>query len=223
MISRRVFRALVIAGVVLLALLAIADVMLVRRRERFRQEIDRLRSSMTLVERARAAQIIAQERNRLRLAVELIRRQARVAPDLHLSIATDSSRMYLERDGVLLREMPVHIGPARRVGIVPDTVHLAAPRGARTVAEVLTDSSVWIVPEWVFADRGVPAPSVRAMRGALGTAAIVLTGGTVIYSLPNAGPLSDSTYVLPGAVRVREHDLRAILPNLKAGSNVYFF
>src|SRR5687768_2285147 len=222
MIPRRVFHGLVVAVVALLALLAIADVMLVRRRERFRQEIDRLRSSMTLVERARAAQIISQERNRLRLAVELIRRQARLAPELHLSIATDSSMMYLERDGVLLREMPVHIGPERRVGVVPDTVHLAAPRGARTIAEVLTDSSEWVVPEWVYADVGVAAPSNRAMRGALG-AAIVLTGGTLIYSLPNAGPLSDSTYVLPGAGRVREHDLRAILPNLKAGSNVYFY
>jgi hypothetical protein len=222
MIPRRVFHGLVITAVALLALLAIADVVLVRRRERFREEIDRLRRSMTLVERARAAQIISQERNRLRLAVELIRRQARLAPELHLSIATDSSMMYLERDGVLLREMPVHIGPERRVGIVPDTVHLAAPRGARTIAEVLTDSSTWVVPEWVYADLGVAPPSNRALRGALG-AAIVLTGGTVIYSVPQAGPLSDSTYVLPGAVRVREHDLRAILPNLKAGSNVYFY
>jgi hypothetical protein len=66
-------------------------------------------------------------------------------------------------------------------------------------------------------------PTERAFKGALGPAAIVLVGGTVIYSLPTVGPLNDSLYVLPGSVRTRAADLEAIAANLKAGMTVYFY
>jgi phosphoribosylamine--glycine ligase len=61
------------------------------------------------------------------------------------------------------------------------------------------------------------------LAGALGPAAIRLDGGTVIYSLPSVGPLNDSSYVLPGAIRVRASDLKAIVPNLRPGVAVYFY
>ena len=59
--------------------------------------------------------------------------------------------------------------------------------------------------------------------GALGRAAVRLDGGSVIYSLPSVGPLNDSAYVLPGAIRVRASDLKAIAPNLRPGVAVYFY
>ena len=61
------------------------------------------------------------------------------------------------------------------------------------------------------------------VKGALGDIAFVLSGGTVIYSPPSAGPLNDSTYVLPGSIRASAEDLRAIAPNLKPGTPVYFY
>jgi hypothetical protein len=61
------------------------------------------------------------------------------------------------------------------------------------------------------------------VKGALGPVAIVLEGGTVIYSMPTAGPLNDSAYVMPGAVRAKAEDLRAVVPNLARGTKVYFF
>jgi hypothetical protein len=131
--------------------------------------------------------------------------------------------MYLEREGALLREMPVQIGPERRVGVAPDTVRLATPRGLRTVARLMAANDAWDVPEWVYTERGVTVPPSRSVRGALGPVAVLLNGGTVIYSMPSAGPLNDSGYVLPGAVRARAEDLRAILPNLSAGVRVYFY
>ena len=48
-------------------------------------------------------------------------------------------------------------------------------------------------------------------------------GATGIYPMPRAGPLNDSTYVMPGSVRVRTQDLRAIVPDLKPGMTVYFY
>ena len=216
-------RGLIATIVVILLVFLCADAWLIHSRRRYRAEISRLRGSMSDLERRRADEIVRGEQHRLRTAIELVRRQARVEPDLHLSVTLDSSAMYLERDGAMLRAMPVEIGPERRVGTPPDTVRLAAPRGVRTVAAILTDTTVWEVPEWIFADRGEPVAPDRSVAGALGPVALVLDGGTIIYSLPARGPLADSASVLPGAVRARTSDLRAILPNLHAGMRVYFY
>ena len=79
------------------------------------------------------------------------------------------------------------------------------------------------MPAWVYQDRGLTVPNNRKVRGALGPVAIVLEGGTVIYSTPARGPLSDTAYVMPGAVRAKPEDLQAIVPNLARGTKVYFF
>jgi len=220
---RRSYPGLIATMAVALVTLLAIDGWIIAKRLRYAREIERLRGSMTIVERQRTDQIVSQEQNKLRVAIELMRRQAQLERTLHLSVAVDSGIMYLEREGALLREMPVQVGPERRVGIPPDTVRLAAPRGARTVARVFSENEAWEVPEWVFAERGIPPPSNRSIGGALGPVAILLDGGTVIYSTPTAGPLGDSAFVLPGAVRARPEDLRAILPNLTAGMRVYFY
>lgn len=218
-------RPFVIVCIVVLLSLAGLDALAFAHRRRYESEIVRLRASMTQLERERADALMAGERSKLAVAIELARRQARFEPALHLSVALDSGTMYLEREGAVLRSMPVQIGPERRIGTAPDTVQLAAPRGLRTIAAVLTDSSAWDVPEWIFADRGaeIPGATARIIKGALGPAAILLAGGTIVYSLPAVGPLSDSSYVMPGAVRARTEDLRAIMPNLSAGMRVYFY
>ncbi len=209
-------------GAALLLLLVALNAWVLGRRRTYLEEIDRLRASMSQLERERSDQLLAQEENKLRLAIALIRRQSRLEGALHLSVALDSGAMFLEREGAMLREMPVQVGSERRVGVAPDTVRLAAPRGVRTVARVLDDTTVWEVPVWVYAERGMAPPPNRSLRGALGTA-VILEGGAIIYAQPSAGPLADSTYVMPGAIRARAEDLRAILPNLSAGTRVYLY
>lgn len=220
-------RPLLIICIVAILTLAGLDAFVIAKRRRYAAEITRLRAAMSQLERERADALVSGERRKLRVAIELARRQARIEPALHLSVALDSSAMYLERDGAVLRRMPVQIGPERRIGTAPDTVPLAAPRGVRTIAAVLSDSSAWEIPEWVYVDRGidVPEPGARTIIGALGPAAILLDGGTIVYSLPAGGssPLADSSYVMPGAVRARAEDLRAIVPNLSAGMRIYFY
>jgi hypothetical protein len=178
---------------------------------------------MSGLQRQQADAILSNEQNQLRMMIELVRRQAQIDKQLHLAIPVDSGVMYLEQDGALLREMPVQVGPERRVGTPPDTVFMAAPRGTRTVERILGANDPWEVPAWVYGDRGVAVPAERALKGALGPAAVVLVGGTVIYSMPSVGPLNDSSYVLPGGVRTRAADIQAIAANLKAGMTVYFY
>ena len=219
---RRSYRGFVITLTLAVAIFVALDVFLVMRYQRYQRETQELRAAMSDVERKRTDEILAQNENRLKVMVELFRRQAKVDPALHLSVSLDSSVMYLQREGALLREMPITVGPERRVGTAPDTVHIAAPRGKRTVEAVMGENDPWDIPGWVYADRGVP-PGEPRLAGALGPAAIRLDGGTVIYSLPSVGPLNDSSYVLPGAIRVREGDLKAIAPNLRPGVAVYFY
>jgi hypothetical protein len=108
------------------------------------------------------------------------------------------------------------------VGIPPDAVLLAPPRGKRSVARVVDGSYRWAVPEWVYADRGWPVPDGRSAPGALGPLAILLDSGAVLYSLPPVGPLSGVSYVLPGSVRVEAPDFEAIRENVHPGMAVYF-
>jgi hypothetical protein len=210
---------LTIAVVIFLA----ADGWLILRYRRYLRETAQLRAAMSDVERKRTDALLAQDENRLKVMVELFKRQAQVDPTLHLTVSLDSAVMYLERDGALLREMPITVGPEKRVGAPPDTLHIATPRGKRTIDKLLTEDDAWEAPRWVYGDRGIAAPPGAPLEGALGPAAIVLDGGTVIYSLPSVGPLNDSAYVLPGAIRVRASDLKAIAPNLRPGVAVYFY
>ena len=212
--------ALVVVG------LAALDGWLIHKRTLYEAEIHRLRAGMDDFERRRADAILSSREKRGQMMMELIRRQARWGKEIHLAISIDSGRMYLEREGALLREIPVVVGPERRIGKVPDTVHLAVPRGTRTVQAVLGAGDAWEVPNWVYTDRRLPAPGTaqgRTLKQALGPVAIVLDGGTVIYSLPTNGPLDDSSYTMPGSLRARAQDLDAIVQNVTKGMIVYFY
>jgi hypothetical protein len=207
-----------LAFVVMLA----ADGWLIYKRHYYTTEVARLRSGMSDAEKKQADAVIATEENKLRVAVALIKRQAQGDKELHVSIAVDSGRMLLEQEGALLRDMPVEIAPAKIIGSGPDTVRMSPPRGARTVEKVLAGGT-WEIPKWVYTDRGLEMPADRTVKGALGPIAILLNGGTVIYALPEAGPLADPNYILPGSIRARSADIRAIAPNLKPGRTVYLY
>src|SRR5918999_1779835 len=185
---RRSYPGILVTMAIALAAFLAIDVWLIRKRVRYRNEIERLRAEMT--------------------ALELIRRQARIDKDLHLSVTVDSGVMFLEREGAHLREMPIQIGPEKTVGVPPDTVRMVAPRGARTVERIVGEADSWEVPAWVYADRGLAPGGDRMIKGALGPAAVVLSAGTVIYSMPSVGPLNDSAYVLPGSIRARADVLK---------------
>jgi hypothetical protein len=207
----------------LIALFLVGDAVLAARYLRYRSETARLREGLSDAERQRADMVVSTEQNRLSVMVELLRRQAAGDRALHLTVAVDSGRMRLERDGALLRDMAVEVGGEKVVGTAPDTLHVVPPRGARSVERILAVRDPWEVPAWVFSDRGVAVPDDRALPGALGRNALVLNGGTVIYALPDSGLLADSAYVLPGALRVSRADLRAIAPNITPGLTVYFY
>lgn len=205
-----------------LAFLVVLDGWLVYKRWRYTRQITEIRDSLSEVDQRRADAIIAANADRTRLQVALVRRDSQLEDDLNLAVSVDKSRLYLQREGAQLREIAVRIGPEKSIGGGPGDVKLAAPRGRFTVAKVVDSSYRWRAPAWLMADRGLPAGS-RDFEGGLGPIAILLNGGTVIYSDPAAGPLRDPGYVMPGAVRASASDLKAMAEVLEVGMPVYFY
>ncbi len=207
---------------VIIALLVV-DTVILWRRGRYADEAERLRASMTDLERRKLDAIVEAEQDESRLMLELMRRQSAGDEELHLAVSIDSSLVALDRGAARLRTMPAMFGPEKRVGTPPDTTHVVVPRGKRTVERLLGDSDSYEFPQWVWTERSMPVPDSRTQKGWTGKFAIVTTGGTLIYSVPASGPLSDSTYVMPGTVRVSSTDLAAVRESLSRGMAVYFY
>jgi hypothetical protein len=119
----------------LLAMVAI-DAFLILKQRSYEREVARLRANMTEQERERTDAIVAAEENKVKLALALARRQAKLEKKLHLSVAVDSGKMYLEREGAVLREMAAVIGPEGTVSNGADSIPIAVPRGERSVVAV---------------------------------------------------------------------------------------
>jgi len=205
---------------VFLGLLALADAFLAYKWVRYAGETRRLRAAMSRLERDRTDTLLAAGESQAALLLEVARLQASGEAALNLAISLDEGRMYLQREGARLREMPVKVAPEAKVG--EQGVVLAAPRGKRAVVRVMGRDDAFELPPWAWTARGLPAPADRSVNGGLGPVALVLSGGTVIYSAPAPPPLEEADYVLPGSVRAEASDLRAILENVRPGMPVYF-
>src|SRR3954465_11796158 len=124
-----------VLGLGLVAMLAV-DAWLLAKRFKYNQDVAQLREHMTAAERERTDAIVASEQNKLRIAIELAKRQAKFDKRLHLNVSVDSSRMFLPREGALLREMSVQFGPERTPSPNDSAPPEAVPRGERTIADL---------------------------------------------------------------------------------------
>jgi len=214
----RIVAGLVVGVTVLLAL----DGWLLFQRFRYQGQIRSYRNAMNALDRQRADAVVAAGQSRAALTLELVHRHAVADRTLNLAVSLEDKVMRLQREGAPLREMKVEIGPDAVLGEPPDQVRLARPLGKRAVLRVLRAGYRWEVPAWVYVQRQMAVPADRLVPDALGPVAAILSGGTVLYSKPERGPLADDAYVLPGSVRVGRDDLRAVADNLAEGTSVYF-
>ena len=129
-----------VLGLALAAMVAV-DGWLLFKRVKYNHDVTQLRAHMTVAEREHTDAIVLAEQNKLRIAIELAKRQAKFDKKLHLNVSIDSSRMYLTREGALLREMPVQFGPERGTSESSDAPPAVVPRGERTIAN-LSDTKI---------------------------------------------------------------------------------
>lgn len=213
----------IVAGLaVLLGLFVVADAVLAYKWFDYNRQTRRLRAAMTRLEGDRADTLLATGENQVALLMQVAKLQASGEPALNLAISLEDGRMYLQREGARLRDMPVQVAPETRIGDSPGGVVLAAPRGKRAVVRILGPGDTYELPTWAWSARGLAVPADRSVAGALGPVALVLSGGTVVYSTPAPPPLDSPDYILPGSVRANAPDLTAILENVRPGMPVYF-
>src|SRR5256714_9406633 len=124
-----------VLGLGLAAMIAV-DAWLVAKRVKYNHDVAQLRAHMTEAERQRRDLILQSEEYKLPIAIQLAKRQAKFDKRLHLNVSIDSSRMYLTREGALLREMPVQFGPERTPSPNDSAPPEAVPRGERTIADL---------------------------------------------------------------------------------------
>jgi len=124
-----------VLGLGLITMVAV-DAWLLAKRVKYNHDVKVLREHMTDAERERTDAIVQSEQNKLQIAIELAKRQAKFDKKLHLNVSVDSARMYLTREGALLREMPVQFGPERVPAESSSAPPAALPRGERTVAGI---------------------------------------------------------------------------------------
>src|SRR3954464_11618183 len=124
-----------VLGLGLAAMIAV-DAWLFAKWVKYNHDVTTLREHMTAAERERTDVIVQSEQNKLQIAIELAKRQAKFDKRLHLNVSVDSSRMYLTREGALLREMSVQFGPERPPSATDTSPPEAIPRGERTIADL---------------------------------------------------------------------------------------
>jgi hypothetical protein len=178
-----------VLGLGLAAMVAV-DGWLLFKRVKYNHDVTQLRAHMTVAERERTDAIVQAEQNKLRIAIELAKRQAKFDKKLHLNVSIDSSRMYLTREGALLREMPVQFGPERGTSESSDAPPAAVPRGERTIAD-LSDTKITLdggalilttkSPQLTGDTTAIPPGSLRISLEDLKAIMPNLTAGMKVY------------------------------------------
>jgi hypothetical protein len=175
-----------VLGLALVTMLAV-DGWLFAKRVKYNHDVAQLRSHMTDAERQRTDFIVQSEENKLRIAIELAKRQAKFNKKLHLNVSIDSSRMYLTREGALLREMPVQFGPERTPSPSDSAPPAAIPRGERTVADlspskITLDGGVFILSSKTPSDSTpIPPGSLRISLDDMKAIMPNLSAGMKVY------------------------------------------
>jgi hypothetical protein len=200
------------------------------------QETAQLKASVRQAENLRETASFLTERNLQLRAGQLARRKSLASRELHLALDSARGTLYLRRDGVDLREMPVALAPnssaagsdalsAPGAAAVASTVMgpAALPQGKRAVLSLLEGDYRWEVPDQVYRERGEPVPAQRLVAAAPGPVALVLDDGTLLYARPASGPLSDATYQVPGSILLTPDDLEAVRASLRTGLAVYLY
>lgn len=133
---RRAYPGFVFTLIIGLIAILSLDTYLVHKRRVYTAEVSSLRGAMTDAERAKIDAIVAAENDKARIALELAKRQAKMEKALHLAVSLDSGRIYLEREGAVLREMAALFGPEKGVTPGSDSVPVVIPRGEVNVARI---------------------------------------------------------------------------------------
>ena len=214
----RLRRFLPVAAVVVVALfilLEIAGCMLARRQET-RPEGDTRPPGA----RDNRARILESKNSALRKKIGAL------APKgVYVVIDTANNRVYLKKEGQIVREMVASCGSGN---VLEDPVAdrkwtFETPRGEFQVRSKITNP-IWIKPDWAFIEEGEPIPersSERAKPGEMGDFALGIGRGYFIHGTMYKRLLGRN--VSHGCVRLGDEDLKTLYETAGIGTRVFIF
>jgi lipoprotein-anchoring transpeptidase ErfK/SrfK len=216
--GRRLRRVLLVSAIivgVLFVLLEIAGCVLAQRQDS--KPADGLSPPGAQDNRAR----ILESKN-----ASLRKKIAALAPKGHyVVIDTANNRVYLKKDGQILRDMIASCGSGN---VLEDPVGgrtwtFETPRGEFQVRSKIT-KPIWIKPDWAFIEEGEPIPeksSDRAEAGMMGDYALGIGQGYFIHGTLYKRLLGRN--VSHGCVRLGDEDLKALYETAGIGTRVFIF
>jgi lipoprotein-anchoring transpeptidase ErfK/SrfK len=151
---------------------------------------------------------------------------AALAPKGHyVVIDTANNRVYLKKEGQILRDMIASCGSGN---VLEDPVGgrtwtFETPRGEFQVRSKIT-KPLWIKPDWAFIEEGEPIPeksSDRAEAGMMGDYALGIGQGYFIHGTLYKRLLGRN--VSHGCVRLGDEDLKALYETAGIGTRVFIF
>jgi len=156
----------------------------------------------------------------------LRRKIAALAPKGHyVVIDTANNRVYLKKDGQVLRDMIASCGSGN---VLEDPVGgrtwtFETPRGEFQVRSKITNP-IWIKPDWAFIEEGEPIPkssAERAEKGMMGDYALGIGRGYFIHGTLYKRLLGRN--VSHGCVRLGDEDLKFLYETAGIGTRVFIY
>jgi hypothetical protein len=139
----------------------------------------------------------------------------------HVVISLDENRLYLMEGDRVVWWATVGTGKGHRLEAEDRAWDFSTPAGRFEVQRKERDP-VWILPEWVFVQRGEPIPALesplRREEGRLGAAALYLSNEIAIHGTDQPELLGEP--VSHGCVRMTNDDVLRLYRELEVGTPV---
>ena len=156
----------------------------------------------------------ARETSRLRAGMSAVERER-----IDAALASDSNRLQVMIE-LARRQARVDAGLHLSVAVDSGVLHLEQEGALLRTARVDIGADSWLRAGSGDSVRLSAPRGTRTIQRLEDDTLVLLNGGTVLY----ARAAGDSgAAARPGSVRLDPKDLRALLPNLKAGQRVYFY
>lgn len=145
-------------------------------------------------------------------------------PVRQVLVSLEEHRLYVVEGDRVIWSARVGTGTGERLVGGDGTWEFSTPRG-RFQVMFKAENPVWILPDWVFVERGeaIPPPDSpeRRVEGALGAAALYLGGEIAIHGTDRPELLGQD--VSHGCIRVSNEDVRRLYHELEVGTPVVIY
>lgn len=145
-------------------------------------------------------------------------------PVRQVLVSLKEHRLYVVEGDRVIWSAQVGTGTGARLAGGDGTWEFSTPRG-RFQVMFKEENPVWILPDWVFVERGEPTPPPgspeRRVEGALGDAALYLGGEIAIHGTDQPELLGQD--VSHGCIRISNEDVRRLYQELEVGTPVVIY